>query len=148
MLVGWKCFKENSLRNGLKGASSQALEDPEQDETLEIPCGTTQERTDGEQRNGEKEIVFSSEEFTQPPGHGNDDCVRNEIGGDGPRRFINSCGQATTDMIERDIDNRCVNNLNKGREHDRDGDNPLVHPCPGFPKVDAGEQISFGNLIM
>ena len=71
--------------------------------------------------------MFSSKEPAQPPGDRDDDGIGDKIRGDGPRGFINPCGEASADMIEGDIDNRCIHDLNEGREHHCDGNNPPVH---------------------
>jgi hypothetical protein len=43
VLMGWKCFEKDGLGDGLKGTSSDALEDPEKYEALEVPCRTAEQ---------------------------------------------------------------------------------------------------------
>ena len=71
--------------------------------------------------------MFSSKEPAQPSSHRDDDGIGYKIGCNRPGGFINPCGEATPDMIEGDIDDRCVHDYDERREHDRNGNNPPVH---------------------
>jgi hypothetical protein len=102
--MGWKCFQKNGLRNGLKGTASQALEDSEKYKALKIPCRATHKRTECKKGDGEDEIMFSSKEPAQPSGNRDDNGIGYKIRGDRPGGFVNPRGEASADMIERDVD--------------------------------------------
>jgi hypothetical protein len=125
--MGWKCFQKNGLRNGLKGAAAQALEDSEKYKALKIPRRAAHKRTECKKGDREDEIMFSSKEPAQPSGNGDDNGIGYKIRGDRPGGFINPRGEASADMIERDVDDRCIHDLDECRKHDCDGNNPPVH---------------------
>jgi hypothetical protein len=54
-------LQKDSLRNGLKRASSQPLEHPEKYEALEVPRRAAHERAESEQGDGKEKIMLSSE---------------------------------------------------------------------------------------
>ena len=83
---------------------------------------------------GKDEVDLPSEETAEPSRHGDDDGVRHEIGGHGPRGLIDARGQASPDMVEGDVDDRGVDDLEKGGKHHGERYEPLVHvfhdkPC-------------------
>ena len=111
----------------MKGAAPYALKDPEKHKALEIPGRAAHKRAKGEEGDGKDEIALSSKELAQPSGHGDDDSIGCKIGGNGPGGFIDACGEAPANMIERDIDDRCVDDYDKRRQHDCDDNNPSIH---------------------
>ena len=120
------------MRNGLKGTPAEALKDSEKYKALEVPRRATHKRTEGKKGDREDEVIFPPKEPAQPSGDRDDDGIGNQIRGDRPGGFINSCRKASADMIERDIDDRGIHDLNECRKHDCDGNNPPVHTHPRF----------------
>ncbi len=95
-------------------------------EALDVPDKAAEQRTQGKKGHGENKVALPSEEPAEPAGHGDDDGVRCQIGRNGPSRFVNSRRKASPDMIERDIDNRRVNDDHERGQHHGEGDEPLV----------------------
>ncbi len=84
-------FDEDGLGQRLQGAPSDALEDTEDDEALQVPGEPAKKRAYGEDGHGKHEVDLPPEETAEPPRHGDDDGVGHEIGGHGPRRLIDAC---------------------------------------------------------
>ena len=71
--------------------------------------------------------VITAEEAAEPSRHGDDDGVGDEVGGNGPRRLVDPRRESAPDVVERDVDDGGVDDLDQGRQHHRQGDDPLVH---------------------
>jgi len=80
-------FEKDGLADRDKTAA-RCPGDSEENEAIQAPGRTAHKGAEGEQGDRGDLVVFPAEQFGKPARHGDDNGVRNEIGGDGPGRFV------------------------------------------------------------
>ena len=83
-----KCLQQDGLGEGLQTASGEALQYTEDDELGQAAGESAEQGSDGESGNTGQQHSAASEVAGQPPGHGQDDGVGHQVGGDHPGSFL------------------------------------------------------------
>ncbi len=89
-------------------------------------------RGDGEERDAGHVVVLAAEDAGEPRGHGQDDGVGDEVGGEDPGDFVVGAAEAAGDVGQRDVGDGGVEQLHEGGEGDGEGDDPWVDEWAGF----------------
>ena len=92
----------------------------------QAPGRAAEEGAGREQHDGADLVVLAAEEPAQPAGHRDDDRVGDEVGVDRPGGLLDAGGERAADVVERDVDDRGVDDLDQRRQHHREGDEPLA----------------------
>ena len=119
-------IEDDRLLVRLETAAEKALHETEDDELPEARCDPAEERADGEHAEANDEISFAADRVGDPARDGEHDAVGDEIGRQRPGRLVRGGGQGSSDMGQRDIDDRRVENFHEGRERHRHGNEPWV----------------------
>ncbi len=126
-----KGIHQNGLRYGGEASTGDALEDAADQHYLQGGRDAAEKRHGCEENYARQIVVFASKGPAQPGAHGQDHCIRDQVGGQDPRHFIVAATEATADIRERNIGDRSVEQLHEGGNRNRHGDNPRVDrgPC-------------------
>ena len=113
-------------------AATDALEDAGDEHDAEGGRDAAEERSDGEEGDAGHVIVLAAEDAGEPRGHGEDDGVGDEVGGEDPGDLIVRAAEASGDVGEGDVGDGGVEQFHEGREGDGEGDDPGVDDGAGL----------------
>ncbi len=119
-------LQQDGLGEGLQTASGEPLQDAEDDELGETAGHAAEQGSNGESGDTGQQHSAASEVAGQPPGHGQDDGVGDQVGGDDPGAFFVGGAEISGDVRDGDIDDRGVQNLHECGEHHGDGHDPRI----------------------
>ena len=71
-------------------------------------------------------VLFAPEQHGKPAAHGQNDGVRNQIRGQHPGGFVDARRKIAGDIGQGHVDDRGIEHLHEGRQHDGHGDDPGV----------------------
>ena len=91
-----------------------------------------EERGDGEEGDAGHVVGLAAEDAGEPGGHGEDDGVGDEVGGEDPGDFVVGAAETSGDVGEGDVGDGGVEQLHEGGEGDGEGDDPGVDEGAGF----------------
>ena len=91
-----------------------------------------EERCDGEESDAGHVVVFAAEDAGEPRGHGQDDGVCDEVGGEDPGDFVVGTAKAAGDVGQGDVGDGGVEQLHEGGQGDGEGDDPGIDDGAGF----------------
>ncbi len=97
---GWEGVDENGLFDWRETAATDALEDAGDEHDAEGRCNAAEERSDGEEGDAGHVVVLAAEDAGEPGGHGEDDGVGDEVGGEDPGYFVVRAAEASGDVGE------------------------------------------------
>ena len=123
---GWKSLQQNGLGQGLQGAASHPLKNPEKNQGPQVGSHAAEHRSDGEQDQAQHEEALAPEEGGEPAGDGEHNGIGDQIGGEHPGGLIHPGGEGAGDMGQGHVDHRGVDDLHEGAGHHRNGDEPFV----------------------
>ena len=123
---------EDGLFDGGEAAAADALEDSAEKHDVERGGDAAEERCDGEEGDAGHVVVLAAEDAGEPCGHGENDGVGDEIGGEDPGDFVVGAAEASGDVGQRDVGDGGVEQLHEGGEGDGEGDDPGVDDGAGF----------------
>ena len=89
-------------------------------------------RSDGEERDAGHVVVLAAEDAGEPRGHGKNDGVGDEVGGEDPGDLVVGAAEAAGDVGEGDVGDGGVEQLHEGSECDGKGDDPGIDSGTGF----------------
>ena len=99
---------------------------------VEAGGASAEQGSEGESGNAGQQHSAASEVAGQPPGHGQDDGVGDQVGGDYPGSFFVGGAEISGDVGDGDIDDRGVQDFHECGEHHGDGHNPRIHRRAGL----------------
>ena len=123
---------EDGLLDGSEAAAADALQDAGEKHDVERGSDAAEERCDGEEGDAGHVVVLAAEDAGEPGGHGQDDGVGDEVGGEDPGDFVVGAAEAAGDVGQRDVGDGGVEQLHEGGEGDGEGDDPGVDDGAGF----------------
>ena len=126
LFFGGEGVEEYALAGGLESAAGETLEDAAGDEHGEAEGHSAHGGGEGEDEDGEEEVVASAEVHGDPAGHGEDDGVGGEVGSDDPFGVGGGGGEAAGDVAEGDVGDGGVEDFHEGGDDDGGGDDPGV----------------------
>ena len=125
-LGGGKGVDEDGLLDGGETAAADALEDASHEHDGERRGDAAEEAGDGEEGDAGHVVVLATEDAGEPGGHGEDDGVGDEIGGENPGDFVVGTAEAAGDVGEGDVGDGGVEELHEGGDGDGEGDDPGI----------------------
>ena len=124
---GWReGVDEDGLFDRREAAAADALQDAGDEHDVEAGGDAAEERRDGEEGDAGHVVVLAAEDAGEPGGHGEDDGVGDEVGGEDPGDFVVGAAEAAGDVGQRDVGDGGVEQLHEGGEGDGEGDDPGV----------------------
>ena len=131
-MCGREGVDEDGLLDGGEAAAADALQDARHEHDAEGGCDAAEERRDGEERDAGHVVVLAAEDAGEPGGHGEDDGVGDEVGGEDPGDFVVGAAEAAGDVGKGDVGDGGVEQLHEGGERDGEGDDPGIDDGAGF----------------
>ena len=119
--------------DGREAAAADALKDAGDEHDVEAGGDAAEEGSDGEEGDAGHVVIFSAEDAGEPGGHGEDDGIGDEVGGEDPGDLVVGAAETAGDVGERDIGDGGVEQLHEGGEGDGEGDDPRVNGGAGWP---------------
>ena len=126
VLPGRKRLQQHRLRQRLQRPAAGSLNDPEGDQQTHGGSDSAKQRGRGKTRGGDQQQVLAPDAVGQPAGNGNHDPVRHQIGSQNPGGLAGCGGEAAGNVRQGNVDDRRIQHLHKGGEHDRHGDEPRI----------------------
>ena len=123
---GRKGVDEDRLLDWSEATTADTLQDAREEHDAEGGSDATEKRRDGEERDAGHVVVPAAEDAGEPRGHGKDDGVSDEIGGENPGDFVVGAAETAGDVGERDISDGGVEQLHEGGEGDGEGYDPGI----------------------
>ena len=129
--LGGEAVGENRLNRGLQPSAGKSLRNPEQHEDAERRRKSTGGGEDREQQDGEKIVVFASENGRQPSADRKYNRIRDQVAGEHPSALIERSREPARDVRQGNIGNGRVEHFHKGADGYDDRDQPGVEwPSP------------------
>ena len=116
MLLAREGLEEDRLREGLESAAGEALQHAEDDEGRKAVGHPAEEGGQCEAGHTNQQQTLATKSAGEPSRHRKDDGVRDQVGGDDRRAFVDAGGEVAGDVQDRDVDDGGVEQLNKGGE--------------------------------
>src|SRR5262249_24886860 len=126
LLLGRKRIEQHGLAGGLQAAPGQALDHPEQDNLPQAGGHAAQPRSEGEDGDGQQEVVAAAQAGRDPAGDRQDGGGGGQVAGQDPLLVDDRRRQAAGDGAQRDVRDGGVEHLHDGGDDHGDGDNPGV----------------------
>ena len=117
--------EQDGLRGGDDGAAAEALQRAEKHERGQVPGAAAQRAGDREEHDRAGEVAAIAEAALEPAGHRDDDDVRHHVAGRDPADLIDRRAEAGADVVQRDVDDRDVDQRHQRRHHHHEGDGLL-----------------------
>ena len=114
--------------HGREAAAADALQDAREQHDVERGGDAAEERGDGEEGDAGHVVVLAAEDAGEPRGHGQDDGVGDEVGGEDPGDFVIGAAEAAGDVGQGDVGDGGVEQLHEGGEGDGERDDPGIDP--------------------
>ena len=115
-----------------EAAAADALQDAGHEHDAEGGRDAAEEGCDGEEGDTGHVVVLAAEDAGEPRGHGKNDGVGDEVGGEDPGDLVVGAAEAAGDVGERDVGDGGVEQLHESGEGDGEGDDPGVDEGVGF----------------
>ena len=133
-LLGREGVRQNGLRDRHHAAAGEPLQEPEQEQRVEIPGLRAKKRAHGEEAEAGEEERLAAELPGEEGARREADGIGDEIGRHHPGRLVVADPHAAGDIGQHDVGDRRVEHLHEGRERDQHGDQPGACPRRRSPQ--------------
>ena len=121
-----KRVRHDRLRHGLHAAAAGALDHAKDQQQRQRRRRAAKETGNGEDSNAEDEEIAAAHQARSPSAQRQHDRIRDQVACQHPRSLVRAGAQGAGDMRQRDVGNRGVEHLHKGRQGHRHGNQPRV----------------------
>ena len=125
-VLWWEGFEEDCLRKRLHRAACRTLDQSKSDQQRQVGCEAAKQRRDRESDDRCHQQALAPEVGREPSGQRQDDGIGHEVRSQHPCRFVDRRREVAGDVRQRHVDDRRVEDLHEGREHDRNGHDPRI----------------------